>query len=191
MTTSLTTSLTTSPRSTDPVPLDPVQLVEFTRFLAGEIRAGRHHIQYDAETRWHQRTYRDARVDVWLISWLPDQGTQLHDHGRSAGAFTVVRGSLSEATYVASGPRAGTLRNRRHRAGTSVGFDARHVHDVRNRSNAPAVSVHAYSPPLTSMSFYDLDRGALVRYATMPTDDPESAPGPDRRAAGGPVGRAG
>jgi hypothetical protein len=35
--------------------------------------------------------------------------------------------------------------------------------------------VHAYSPPLTSMSFYDLDdAGALRTLGSMPTEDPES-----------------
>jgi len=33
------------------------------------------------------------------------------------------------------------------------------VHDVRNLSVAPAVSVHAYSKPLTSMTCYDLADG--------------------------------
>ena len=38
-----------------------------------------------------------AAVDSrWLLSWLPGQGTGLHDHGGSAGAFAVVRGTLHE-----------------------------------------------------------------------------------------------
>src|SRR3954470_19150848 len=28
-----------------------------------------------------------ADAQVWLLTWLPDQGTPLHDHGTSAGAF--------------------------------------------------------------------------------------------------------
>ena len=41
-------------------------------------------------------------------------------------------------------------------------------------SKAPAVSVHAYSRPLTSMTFYDVDqRGALAPVLTLPTEDPE------------------
>jgi predicted metal-dependent enzyme (double-stranded beta helix superfamily) len=154
--------------------LNPIQLVEYTRFVAEEVRAGKYpFIEYDADARWHQRIYRDRRVDVWLISWLPSQGTQLHDHGGSAGSFTVLSGELSEAVFVASGPRAGTLRERVHVAGRSVGFDAQYVHDVRNTSDRPAVSVHAYSRPLTSMTYWDLDAGALAPIATLDTDDPE------------------
>ena len=69
-------------------PVNPIELVEFTRFFADEVRTGKYpFIDYDAENRWHQRIYRDQRVDVWLISWLPSQGTQLHDHGGSAGSL--------------------------------------------------------------------------------------------------------
>jgi Cysteine dioxygenase type I len=155
--------------------LNPIQLVDYTRFVADEVRDGMYpFIDYDPETRWHQRIYRDQRVDVWLISWLPSQGTQLHDHGGSSGSFTVLAGELTEAVYVPAGPKAATLRERRHRAGRSIGFDARYIHDVRNLSDAPAVSIHAYSRPLTSMTFWDLDdNGGLIKLATLDTDDPE------------------
>lgn len=154
-------------------PLKPVELVEFTRFVGGEVRRGRYpFVRFDERTRWHRRIYRDRRVDVWLISWLPDQGTQLHDHGGSSGAFTVIAGTLAEAAYVRSGYAAGELREREHRAGHSVGFDGRYVHDVRNLSAAPAISVHAYSPALTSMTYYDVDRSKLVKLATVATDEP-------------------
>ncbi|HSY14720.1 MAG TPA: cysteine dioxygenase family protein [Jatrophihabitantaceae bacterium] len=154
--------------------LNPIELVEFTRFVADEVRTGKYpDIKFDPLARWHQRVYRDRRVDVWLISWLPSQGTQLHDHGGSAGSFTVIAGELAEAVYVPTGPRAGSLRERVHRAGRSIGFDARYVHDVRNTSERPAVSVHAYSRPLTSMTYYDVEDGELVELASVTTDDPE------------------
>jgi Cysteine dioxygenase type I len=156
-----------------PAPLyfTPLQLIEFTRFYADEVASGHYpYIDYDPEDRWHQRIYRDRRVDVWLISWLPTQGTQLHDHGGSAGSFTVLSGELTEAVV-----GGGRLRDNVRAAGDSVGFGARYVHDVRNLSAAPAVSVHAYSPPLATMTFYDLADGRLERLATLATDDPEPA----------------
>jgi predicted metal-dependent enzyme (double-stranded beta helix superfamily) len=167
----MTALLNASP-SPSPVALTPLELVEYTRFITAEVVAGSYpFIDYNAEQRWHQRIYRDARVDVWLISWLPTQGTQLHDHGGSSGAFTVVWGELSEATYV---PSTGGLSERRHGAGKSIGFDGRYVHDVRNTSDAPAVSVHAYSHPLTSMNYFDVNDGELVHLARLATDDPEA-----------------
>jgi len=122
--------------------LNPVQLMGFTRFVAAEVAAGRYpYVQYDEAERWHQRLCRDRRVDVWLISWLPSQGTELHDHGGSSGAFTVLSGELAEA-IPAGGCR---LAERVRRAGDSVGFGPHYVHDVRNLGDQPAASVHAYS----------------------------------------------
>ena len=136
----------------------PLQLIEFTRFYADEVEAGKYpYVDYDPDERWHQRIYRDRRVDIWLISWLPDQGTQLHDHGGSSGSFTVLSGELAEAAV-----GGGVLHDNRRRAGDSVGFGPRYVHDVRNLSEAPAVSVHAYSPPLTAMSYYEIDAAAAA-----------------------------
>ena len=149
----------------------PLQLIEFTRFYADEVASGKYpYIDFDKDQRWHQRIYRDGRLDVWLISWLPAQGTQLHDHGGSSGAFTVLSGTLNEAVV-----GGGRLHEHERDAGESVGFGAHYVHDVRNLSAAPAVSVHAYSPPLTTMTFYDLADGRLDPLASLVTDDPEPA----------------
>ena len=42
-------------------------------------------------------------------------------------------------------------------------FGPHHVHDVRNSSaGSVAVSVHAYSPPLSAMTRYDLTPGGLA-----------------------------
>jgi predicted metal-dependent enzyme (double-stranded beta helix superfamily) len=162
--------------------LNPIELIEVTRLVADEVSGGKYpFIDFDADVRWHQRIHRSPRLDIWLIGWLPTQGTELHDHGGSAGSFTVVSGQLAEAVYARSGARAGELAERVREAGHSVGFDCGYVHDVRNLSDAPAVSVHAYSRPLTAMTYYDLEAGSLERLATVDTDDPE--PASDLRAA--------
>jgi rhodanese-related sulfurtransferase len=41
-------------------------------------------------------------------------------------------------------------------------FPAGYVHDVRNTSAAPAISIHAYSPPLAEMNEYELEGSRLV-----------------------------
>src|SRR5579875_3546482 len=81
-----------------PLHFSPAELAGFAEFFAAEVAEGKFpFVDYNENERWHQRLYRDRRVDVWLISWLPAQGTQLHDHGGSSGAFTILEGSLDEA----------------------------------------------------------------------------------------------
>jgi len=51
-------------------------------------------------------------------------------------------------------------------------FGPGYVHDVRNAAaGSVAVSVHAYSPPLSSMTGYNLTPGGLVTAATGGADD--------------------
>ncbi|MGO9560476.1 MAG: hypothetical protein ACLPQS_14400 [Acidimicrobiales bacterium] len=40
-------------------------------------------------------------------------------------------------------------------SGASGRFGPAHVHDMAHRSGRPAVSVHAYSPPLTALTTYE------------------------------------
>jgi len=150
------------------------ELAELTRRYTEEVRAGRHEVVADPDERWHVRLHCDDRVDVWLISWTESQGTELHDHGGSAGAFTVVEGTLTESVWVGSAAE-GRLRDLSRGAGETVTFSEHYVHDVRNTARPVAVSVHAYSPPLSLMSFYDIVDGGLERLATSWTDDPETA----------------
>ncbi|MCW2831281.1 MAG: hypothetical protein JWP31_1973 [Aeromicrobium sp.] len=168
-----------SPRRPTVAPLSLADLAALTASVADEVRAGLHEIHADEENRWHVRLRCDDQVDVWLISWTQEQGTQLHDHGGSSGAFTVVAGELSEAAWT---PGAEVLSETARRAGDAVVFGEHYVHDVRNVRTETAVSVHAYSPPLTQMNYYDIDGHQLTRLASVWTDDPE-APAPALQAA--------
>jgi hypothetical protein len=107
-----------------------------------------------------------AGAQVWLLSWLPGQGTVLHDHGRSAGAFAVAGGTLTERVVA---PRAdGTAHEVRTdlAAGRVRYFGEHYVHQVTNTLDEPAVSVHVYTPGLRWMNAYEVVDGLLVRTGT-------------------------
>ncbi|ELP47132.1 hypothetical protein D522_07074 [Mycobacterium avium subsp. paratuberculosis S5] len=140
-----------------------------------------------ASRRWFTRIHGDEELDVWLISWVPGHPTELHDHGGSLGALTVVSGSLNEYRWDGR-----ALRRRRLDAGDQAGFPLGWVHDVvwaprpvsgpvsrravAAAQAAPTLSVHAYSPPLTAMSYYDItERKTLRRQRTELTDQPEGS----------------
>jgi mannose-6-phosphate isomerase-like protein (cupin superfamily) len=158
-------------RSTTDAPLSLAELAALTSSVADDVRAGLHEVHADEESRWHMRIRCDEQVDVWLISWTSDQGTQLHDHGGSSGSFTVVSGELSEAVWTSG---AEVLAETPRREGDSMIFGKHYVHDVRNLRSETAVSVHAYSPPLSLMNHYDVDGHQLTRLASVWTDDPEA-----------------
>jgi quercetin dioxygenase-like cupin family protein len=143
---------TSGPTPLGPTPLSLADLTAVTREVAAEVRSGLHPVRIDSERRWYQLLRSDDYLDVWLISWATEQTAELHDHAGSLGALTVVSGRLVEQRWAGDG-----LRSRRLRPGRSVGFPLGHVHDVGNPEPTPAISVHAYSPPLTAMSYYAVD----------------------------------
>jgi rhodanese-related sulfurtransferase/mannose-6-phosphate isomerase-like protein (cupin superfamily) len=104
--------------------------------------------------RWYERLYHGPDYDLWVISWLPGQSTGFHDHGESSGAFVLAAGVLEEHRI---GERARVIY-----PGETRAFGADYAHDVRNVSNAPAISIHAYSPPLDEMNEYELEGSRLV-----------------------------
>jgi hypothetical protein len=116
----------------------------------------------DMERRSWRLMARTPDFDAWLIAWPSGGKVELHDHGDSTGAVSVISGALVEA--VPWRDDTGRLSLVRHelREGATLGFGARHVHDVTNESDGPALSLHVYSPALTTMTFYEVDGGQLV-----------------------------
>ncbi|OBJ50580.1 cysteine dioxygenase [Mycobacterium sp. 1423905.2] len=173
--------------SSGPTRLRVPDLLHATDQAADDVLSGRcdHLLPHggvpEAE-RWFTRIHGDDELDIWLISWVPGRATELHDHGGSIGALTVLSGSLNEYRWDGRG-----LRRRRLDAGDQAGFPLGWVHDVvwapqpvpepvrRAQSGlGPTLSVHAYSPPLTAMSYYEVTpRNTLRRQRTELTDQPE------------------
>ncbi|WNG80880.1 cysteine dioxygenase [Mycobacterium sp. ITM-2016-00316] len=189
---------TLSPAVSAPTRLRVPDLLQATDRCADDVLSGRYDrllagARLPTDERWYNRLYGDDELDIWLISWVPDKSTELHDHGGSLGALTVVSGALQETRWDGHG-----LRSRKLRAGDQAGFPLGWVHDVVWAAPAgwghlplagesvatvgsalptPApvtLSVHAYSPPLTAMSYYGVtERNALRRSRTELTDAPE------------------
>jgi predicted metal-dependent enzyme (double-stranded beta helix superfamily) len=123
-------------------------------------------VRLNPASRWYERIHLDDSHEVWVISWLPGQATGFHDHGEVNGAFAVVWGTLMERR-VAGSAATGRILAKPVGAGGSRSFGAGYIHDVRNAAaSAVAVSVHAYSPPLSLMTSYDLTPSGLVKLGT-------------------------
>jgi hypothetical protein len=130
----------------------------------------------EAEPTLRERTYErlalNDEVEIWLIHWPTGRGLELHDHGGSTGALWVVRGNLDEHAVGSDGRVA----RRRIAAGSGAAFGATYVHDVVNHGTGPATSVHAYSPPMTSMTFYRQEGAHLAVARSEQRTDPSWAP---------------
>ncbi|MCX4666805.1 cysteine dioxygenase family protein [Streptomyces sp. NBC_01381] len=126
----------------------PATVAEFAglaRTIAADRAQWAHLVEYDATSRWYHRLRTGPGYEVWLLSWVPGQGSGLHDHGRSSGVLTVLDGELTERTE--RGQRA-------IGAGAQRVFAPGYVHEVVNDSLEPAVSLHIYYPGLTDMPMH-------------------------------------
>lgn len=178
--------------SAGPTRLRVADLLHATDRAADDVLSGRcDHLLPEGgvpeSRRWFARIHGDDELDIWLISWVPGHATELHDHGGSLGALTVLSGALDEFRWDGR-----ELRRRRLDAGDQAGFPLGWVHDVVwaprtapalhavgsagtvKKPVRPTLSVHAYSPPLTAMSYYEVaERNRLRRQRTELTDQPE------------------
>lgn len=109
----------------------------------------------DHERSWFELLTTDE-AQLWLISWPPGARTGWHDHGTATGAFTVLRGRLVEHGWADGGVVVRALET-----GDSHAFAGGHIHDVRNDDELPALSLHAYSPRLATMTRYAVKAGRL------------------------------
>jgi hypothetical protein len=144
--------------------------------IAADPQRWRPHVRHDTGSRHFEQLWRDNHVDVWVISWGDGDDTGFHDHDISSGAVAVVEGELVEERLVLGG----APRRIRHRAGEAFDFDAAHVHRMRQDSDRPAVTIHAYSPPLWRMGSYAVaEDGSLSRRSISYAEElrPAESPG--------------
>lgn len=168
-----------------PTRLRPADLLRITDQGADDVLGGRydallpHDLRWPTDRRWAIRLESDDELDLWLISWVQDHATELHDHAGSLGALTVLTGALSEYRWTGS-----ALQHRTLSEGDQAAFPLGWVHDVTRapaQVGDPTLSVHAYSPPLTAMSYYEVTPHSTLGYSTLRrthtvlTDQPEGA----------------
>jgi predicted metal-dependent enzyme (double-stranded beta helix superfamily) len=142
----------------------PQALTRIARQLAGQVEIWRPLLHVDPDRRWYTRLTTGDGWEAWLLTWLPGQGTDLHDHGGSSGAFTVLSGELQELTPVPTGADPARMASRVLRASQVRGFGPRHIHQVLGIGDTAAASLHVYGPALTVMNRYtlDADRGPVI-----------------------------
>lgn len=149
----------------------PGPLLDLVREVAADPAQWQGAVRFDATQRCWAHLRRTDDVDLWLLTWLPGQQTELHDHGDAAAAFTVLSGAVAEVRAQPDGSTSRAVLT----PGDSVWVPPGAVHDVLDAGNGPAVSLHAYSPRLTRMTYDVAGRRGLRAVRTVLGDEPEHA----------------
>lgn len=112
--------------------------------------------------RSFEKLRSDDQVSAWLIQWGDDADTGFHDHDRSSGAVHVLSGRVREERLRLGGDPV----TNEYGPGETFAIDASEIHRLVHVGDEPAVTVHAYSPPLTRMGAYVVEpSGALTRHS--------------------------
>jgi mannose-6-phosphate isomerase-like protein (cupin superfamily) len=145
--------------------LNHEQLERFAAGLAAAPERWRHLVRHTDEMRVYELIWSDEEVNAWVICWQEDNDTGWHDHDESAGGIAVISGYVREERLVLGAePRV------RHLGpGETFTVPSTAIHRVLHDGEGPAVTIHAYSPPLTRMGAYRVGpEGELERESLPP-----------------------
>lgn len=131
----------------------PAQLLRTARLFASDPALPSLVDPHSGHSQWVELD-SSPHLQIWLLTWPAGTHNGWHDHGESAGAFQVVSGTLLE--QISRGHRR---EFRTLAAGQGRSFGANHIHHLGNVRIGTALSVHVYSPLLTT----------TTRYAITPT----------------------
>lgn len=130
--------------------LSASDLNELVADLAASPELWRHLVRHGESERLYEQIWDEDDANAWLICWGDDHDTGFHDHDDSAAAIIGIEGEVIEERLRLGGPPAAHLL----RAGASAFLPASAIHRIRHAGGGPAVTIHAYSPPLRRTGSY-------------------------------------
>ena len=147
--------------------LTPRALDRFVAELAAAPDRWQHLVRHADDVRVYEQIWDDADVNAWLICWSEDQDTGFHDHDLSAATIAVISGAVREERLrLGSEPLARVIG-----AGSDFSVEPTAIHRVMHAGTAPAVTIHAYSPPLTRTGVYRVGAGGELRRESLTLEE--------------------
>jgi len=144
------------------------ELEAFVQRLAADTDRWRPLVKHDPTKRTYEVLWEDEAVNAWILCWSEDHDTGFHDHDVSAAAITVIDGHVREDRLRLDR----TAREIVYAAGQTFTVPPTAIHRVLHAGSGPAVTIHAYSPPLKRMGAYsEGHNGELLRVAQTHEDE--------------------
>ena len=142
------------------------QLDSFVAELAASPARWASFVRHSDDVRVYEQIYDDDDVNAWVICWSEDQDTGFHDHDKSAAAIAVISGHVREERLrLGASPTSRVLG-----PGCTFRVAPVAIHRVLHYGNQPAVTIHAYSPPLTRTGAYQIGPGGELQRSSLPSE---------------------
>ncbi len=144
--------------------LSPAELEDIARRIGERVELWGPLVRVDSERRRFELVYEDDRMDAWVLSWMPGQGTGFHDHYASSVGLACVRGTVKEDRLCPGQPEL----EFHLRPGDTRQGGPGYIHRVQHAMGEPAVTIHVYSPRLDEVGQYRLDEDGRMRREAAP-----------------------
>jgi quercetin dioxygenase-like cupin family protein len=140
------------------------ELERFLTALAATPQRWQHLVRHTDDARVYEQIWDSEEVNAWVICWSQDQDTGFHDHDVSAAAILVIDGQVREERL-----RLGAAPETRVGGpGEMLFVPPTAIHRVVHAGDRPAITIHAYSPPLTRTGAYRLGPGGELERTSQP-----------------------
>lgn len=147
--------------------LSTSELSAFAAGLAGEPERWAHLLDDLGGTRAYELIWDDDEVNAWAIRWSEDADTGFHDHDESAAGIAVIQGRVREDRLTLGGVGGGSI-SREFGAGASFVVEPVAIHRVLHAGDGPAMTIHAYSPPLRRTGAYRVGPDGVLERESQP-----------------------
>jgi mannose-6-phosphate isomerase-like protein (cupin superfamily) len=149
------------------VSVSPIELKRFVADLAATPQLWRHHVRHTSDARVYEQIWDDERINAWVICWSEDQDTGFHDHDQSAAGIAVLAGQVREERLrVGASPETRVISS-----GSRFFVPPTAIHRVLHAGTIPAVTIHAYSPPLTRTGAYRIGPGGDLQRTSLACEE--------------------
>jgi mannose-6-phosphate isomerase-like protein (cupin superfamily) len=126
------------------------ELALFATDLADSPERWGHLVHHSDDARVYEQIWDDDDVNAWVICWSEDQDTGFHDHDESAAGIAVIAGAVREERLRFSSPPSARVVG----PGETFTVPREAIHRVLHTGDGPAITIHAYSPPLNRTGTY-------------------------------------
>lgn len=104
--------------------------------------------------------YKNNEVELLLMNWS-QLACAPHDHGQSHGWIQVISGTTKNTVYQLNGEGLPSeLFHEYYREGKYLYAPKKGIHQMQASQKTNLITLHLYSPPITGMMVYDLQRCA-------------------------------
>ncbi|MDN4073212.1 cysteine dioxygenase [Fictibacillus terranigra] len=105
--------------------------------------------------------FKSDYVEILVMAWSQTLDCSPHDHGRSFGWVQVISGSSNHTLYkLQPGGLPVAVKKEIEKKGSLLHVGRGMIHKMGTYEKKPLITLHVYSPPISGMKVFDLEKCA-------------------------------